>query len=416
MPDEWVKSFDNAVNAAALYYPLPVRFAGETVKRQDFLFGAERIEEWNGCRIAIVPGRMYDGANKPRINFHGLTVACDLPMVAEVGAAEAWRVLVDIVDAPALQLVLPARKEMVQNAALKSLREACEAAIYRTIARKGHHRLSYKDWCRARALGVDLPQAEPWLPDWFARDADTHGYYSDGRVAGEPCLLLPIKSAPIEQCISRVLDKGKLLGALPARQIDEFRGYDWYDAIPRVVGINIRIACEDGTYDFGDGTERPNWLESGKADSIEIEFAVQPTPDATQEYDIHALPVDVVIIPDDDYGGLDQTVVLLAPDAALSPSDLADLIEKSCFDPSEDSDADSWETQHREFQRGARYIATDLLLGEDEAVAERIRDAIREHICWLLPKGRPVEIRANGFDFDLAFDADDEAAAVLARA
>ena len=46
-----------------------------------------------------------------------------MPSVSEVGADQCWHVRVDIVDAPALQLVLPARKEMVQNAALAELRE-----------------------------------------------------------------------------------------------------------------------------------------------------------------------------------------------------------------------------------------------------------------------------------------------------
>ncbi|MFD2427632.1 hypothetical protein ACFSUK_04385 [Sphingobium scionense] len=53
-----------------------------------------------------------------------MTVASRLPTLSEIESPHNWRVRVDIIDAPALQLVLPARKEMVENEALSRLREA----------------------------------------------------------------------------------------------------------------------------------------------------------------------------------------------------------------------------------------------------------------------------------------------------
>ena len=41
------------------------------------------------------------------------------------------------------------------------LTEAEETERYRRLQREGHHRLPHREYLRARALGVDLPEAEP---------------------------------------------------------------------------------------------------------------------------------------------------------------------------------------------------------------------------------------------------------------
>src|SRR3546814_18965924 len=82
MPNEWLCTLRAQVEAAALHFPLPIHFHGELLPREDFLEGAHRVEEWNGCRIGIFRGS-YDLVNEPRINFHGVKVACRLPSVKE---------------------------------------------------------------------------------------------------------------------------------------------------------------------------------------------------------------------------------------------------------------------------------------------------------------------------------------------
>lgn len=113
MPEALSNDLANAAANAARHYPLPVLFQGEELKRTDFLAGAVRVEDWQGCRIGIFHDRGHIPSSYARINFHGLTVACPMPGISEVDASESWHVRVDIVDASTLQLVLPARKEMV---------------------------------------------------------------------------------------------------------------------------------------------------------------------------------------------------------------------------------------------------------------------------------------------------------------
>ena len=50
-------------------------------------------------------------SNTPNINFHGLALRHKLPVLSEIRNAQ-WFTKVDIVDAPQLVLVLPARKEL----------------------------------------------------------------------------------------------------------------------------------------------------------------------------------------------------------------------------------------------------------------------------------------------------------------
>ena len=84
MPKEWLCNLRAQVEAAARHFPLPIHFHGELLPREDFLEGAHRVEEWNGCRIGIFRGS-YDLVNEPRINFHGVKVACRLPSVMGAG-------------------------------------------------------------------------------------------------------------------------------------------------------------------------------------------------------------------------------------------------------------------------------------------------------------------------------------------
>jgi hypothetical protein len=112
----------------------------------------------------------------------------------------------------------------------------------------------------------------------------------------------------------------------------------------------------------------------------------------------------VLIAPDDGWSvDLDDTVILLSPDCAIAPNDLADLLEDACFCARDDVDDDSWSTQQRNFQMQARQIANALLLGEDAAILERIRDIVHDEIGWLIPAGRQVSMVAGAGCVDLAF-------------
>ena len=64
-------------------YPLPVVLDGEELPRCPWLAGAVHIEDWQGCRIGVFDSHASDWPLPAdvRINFHGLAVATNMPMV-----------------------------------------------------------------------------------------------------------------------------------------------------------------------------------------------------------------------------------------------------------------------------------------------------------------------------------------------
>lgn len=415
LPEAWARQLEQAVKSAARFCPVPIWFGGDRQPHEDFLREAEWIEDWHGCRIGVFADKYDLHREQPRINFHGLTVSCRLPFVSDADRGRGWYAKVDIIDAPQLQLVLPARKEMVQGAALDALREACEAAIFRTIAREGHHRLSYERWLRAKALGVFLPESAPWLHEWTPRTAQTDSILLGGRVAGEPMILMPAHPSHIEQCVARAIASGLPLGATPVHPIDEFAGYRWYDDLPRVLGCSFRIERGEGDiFDYAADGEVPPSLVSGQVDAIAVEVAMRTTYDLDVPVEILSLPADVLIIPGDCPADLDDIAILLSPGCAITPGELASLLEAACFYPNEDCDADSYHTQQAAFEMQARFAANMLLLGEDAAVLERVREAMREHVAWLIPKDRAIRMHAVNYLVEAAFADNGDAPALSA--
>src|SRR3546814_17838775 len=95
----------------------------------------------------------------------------------------------DVCSSDLLQLVLPARKEVVDNAALGALRDAVQTAIYRTIGSEGSHSLTFQNWQRAADLGIELPEASPGLYARRPCTADNRGGPEGDRIAAGPLIM-----------------------------------------------------------------------------------------------------------------------------------------------------------------------------------------------------------------------------------
>ncbi|MDE8650585.1 ATP-binding protein [Novosphingobium album (ex Liu et al. 2023)] len=380
LEDEWAKTLEAIANGAARYCPTPIRFNGAALPRADWLAGAEVIVETEGVRIGLF-NDTRSTRYQPRINFHGLTVPCVLPSIDEKD--RHWWARVDIVDAPTLQLVLPARKEMVENAALEALRGTVRKAIYRHIASLGSHRLPFEQWAEARELGIDLPEAAPVLRGWTPAAADRNsGREGHGLVPAGQLVLVGDFGPPLEQCAAFALARdGRLEGRL-ADPDDAMAGYGWYDALARITALGFEIE-RDGVTSLFDGSELPG-LESGLVDRLDLVVEISgPQPQTL----IVAAPV-VIEYDEGHFWSFEEANILLASRDAVSPEELVYLLEAACFCASDDHDADSWETQNDRFLLDAREMATRLLLGDDAALVERLRAIIAYRAQWFVPEGR----------------------------
>src|SRR3546814_1069436 len=101
---------------------------------------------------------------------------------------------------------------------------------------------------------------------------------------------------------------------------------------------------------------------------------------------IYRVPADMLVC-NNGCWTLDEATILFDGEAKVQPDALADLMYASLFCYSDDCGHDSWDTQSLEFEREARILANLLLLGEEEALIARMREAeigrasCRERVC-----------------------------------
>jgi len=166
-PDEcWTPEL---VSACAVFSGLRVFVDGQECPRLPFVSDMAAQHSELGCLIEVC---LYENLNQWHnrarrepsysnnvfVNFHGQLVSFDYHPVGE----HNLRYLVDLTGEPTgIRLMLPARTRLVENEALVMLKAALELEAYRFIERRGEHVLSYKEYLRAKELGITLPEAKP---------------------------------------------------------------------------------------------------------------------------------------------------------------------------------------------------------------------------------------------------------------
>ena len=409
----------NAAENAARHYPLPVFYeespssqpGGEQLDRRAFLDGAVHAEPWHGLAFGVFRNRR-SGYRDPDLNFFGLTLTVGLPTVETVHGA-AWTVLADIDDCPELELVLPARKEAVENEFLKAMRYAARLAIYRAMAASPDPRPAFEDWKRAREAGIDIATPPAVLRPWRPATAHVDDWREPSKLAvpGHGALVMDADPEPPEaQAFFRAAERAGMATSLFETD-RRLAGYDWYDGLDRVAGIAAHIAIGGQGYPL---EEFPLPERTGHAavalpprpETIRMDLAVRPLRGPVRRFE---LPADLVFA-GEAWSWLDDAVPLVTAESALQPHQLADLLRAGFFSPSDDADADSYETQRDRFEEDALHMATRLLLSDDEACRQSIAEAVRRELMWFCPQGRTVEISVCRPDVTVTLAALGEAA------
>ena len=396
-----------AASAAARYAPLSVSFNGAELVRSDFLEGALHREYWNGVTLGVIRSRqpLY---NEPDLNFHGLTLNVRLPNVQSLDG-ETWTVRAYVANCPELELVLPARKEAVENAFLERLRDEARLAIYRALAAMDPPpRFAYSDHARAANATIHLPVPPAKLRRWQPSSADVDNWSLDSRLmpVGPDSLVVEYDAGPPDtQTFHRAADRAKLAPMLfePDRRL---AGFSWYDRLLRVTDVNAHIDIDGVTYTQqalhrkfrearnGDGTFDPGDRAERIAMTVDI-----ARPDGTR-YSRRYL-ADIVFL-DTEYGVLDDPCPVIAADSDIGAQDLAQLLRRAYFCPSDDFDADSYETQSNQFDDAALHLALKHVASADEATRSAIAQAVWREIHWLMPRDRDVDIAIRGDRIDVA--------------
>ena len=409
-----------AAENAARHYPLPVAFEDRTedntamleeLPRRAFLDGAVHAEPWRGLVFAVFRNRR-SGYRDPDLSFFGLTLTVSLPTVETVHGA-TWSVLADVGDCPDLELVLPARKEVVENAFLKEMREAARLAIYRAMTADPSPRPAFEDWTRAREAGIDIAPPPAVLRPWRPSVANVDDWRDPPKLAavGHDALVMDCDPEPPEaQALWRAAEREGVAHRLfeTDRRLD---GYGWYDRLDRATGITVEVTLDGRRHALDDAPlpERtgPTAAElPPRPEAVGIELAVRAADGAA---DTLRLPADLAFA-GDAWSWLHDAVPLVTAESGLQPHELAALLRNGFFSPSDDAGADSYETQRDRFDEDALHLATRLLLSDDEACRTSIAEAVRRDLMWFCPQGRTVEISVCRPDVTVTLAAAGEAA------
>ncbi len=398
---ESADAIHTAVANAARHYPLPVVLegipgtepGGVTLERRAFLDGAVHAEGWNGLVLGVFRDR-WRGSFDPDLNFFGLTVPARLPTVETVHGG-IWSVRADVRDCPGLELVLPARKEAVENSFLAGMREAARLAIYRAMAADPDPRPAFSDWTRARDAGIELAPPPRILRPWRPGIADIDDWREPPKPApvGSDALVMTCDPDPPEaQALWRAAERAGIAERLFEAD-SRLEGYGWYDGLDRVTGIDTEVTANGKAWPL---EKFPAPVRTAAAaaplparpDAIRMTLAIETADGPGRTID---LPSDLAFA-GEAWSWVVEALPLVTRDSALEPHRLAELLRHAFFSASDDAEADSRETQAVRFDEEALHIATRLLCSEDSALEISIAETVRRELFWLVPHGRKVEI------------------------
>ena len=185
-------------------------------------------------------------------------------------------------DCPDLELVLPARKEAVENDFLAEMRAAARLAIYRAMAADPNPRPAFEDWTRAREAGIEMAPPSAVLRPWRPSIANVDDWRDPPKLAqtGSDTLVMDCEAEPPEaQTLWRAAERNGIAPRLfePDRRLE---GYDWYDGLRRATGIAAEITLDGKPYALDDAPlpERTGPTAAAlppRPDAIRIELAVR---------------------------------------------------------------------------------------------------------------------------------------------
>ena len=405
------KACTSNVEYAATHFPLPVTCNGAGVDRKDFLRDAVRIEQWRDIRLGVRAGG-YAPLRRPELNFHGIRIEdVRLPVIASMDSH--WHVIADVADCAELELVLPARKAVVETPFVEQLRSACRSAIYRTML-KVDERISVPADVRADALthGIELPVARAELTRWwptYANEFTTKREIKDvakrTALPDEP-IVVEADIPPCDQvALHRAAKRANIAHRLCAEE-PRYRGYAWYDSLPKATKMTTKVVIEGEELSIEEQRKREEPLETGRPERITF---VLETVDRAGAIEHVRIPADVAFGDEEDSWAGDVEM-LVTTDSEITPDELADLSYDAYFCMSEDAEADSYETQQDDYRQEATASALKLLATADEAIVSNVRTAVCRFVMPHVPRkrGATIRIRKNKpFEVELGPSVED---------
>lgn len=385
--DPWTKE---AVERHAVFCGIQVVVDGQRCHNENFASDSAAHHPELGCRIEVradkdlnewhrrVRTDRYYGPNV-LVNFHGQTVSFDYRPVSERDLC----IQVDMSGEPTgIRLMLPARTCLVQNEAYKQLLEVIEREVYRFIQRRGNHTLLFKEYLRAKQLGINLPEAQPTFKVGLI--------WND--LSPEPIEVNMPTDFPLARCYrlnpelensdDADVTNAHLLAALgkfvepfvPVEIRRDYDGYSW-TRLPTITKVELAVGKE----------LHSDWVWSGKLTCVDQLTITSHTSDG-KVYSSEACMARSPAPPTEGPTWAED-LVLVTPDAQQSLCASQVWYHLGGF--SEDSD--SYETQEYNFERELDRFWADLIGPDENLRCQLLRET--DHIQ---PAWNTVTITSNG--------------------
>jgi hypothetical protein len=404
--EETETGIKEALQRVVRYGPVDVLFNGVVLGRQDFLAGAVHIKEVDGVRIGVFLG---DSAPWETLNFHGNVIRINLSErdLGKVVLSPSHNTplnitaRVDIVSATSLHLKLPDRTDLVYDQAFNVLRRQVRKTLLEYLATVDEHIAPFQVYKEALELGIFLKPAVPYLQPFFVSaqdsnsglepfDGDQCTYQARVYEAAE-CALVTLDNDTSEPA-SFTFDLGsrdrQLPGGLvPVRMERAFDGYAWYDSMARCHNFKLTIdgkPAEDAT-PISDLTV---------VDSIQLSFDLERSGAVPEqiEWDLPFAGWS--------QDSQDEAILFITRDSEwaktgspFQPFSLIDAAQHLAFNPSDDCEADSVETQQEYFWRGYEKSLVDTLGGSLAAARLALSRALDWDLTTALDRASLSEVR-----------------------
>ena len=374
----------NEIRKLCRYYPVPVVMDDAAVLQEHFLKDAVYKETTDGVQIGVFQSTMGYGVHLTVVNFHGHVIGNQQPVVIEPlrgygrAAPEYWLTRIHVDHAPQLELVLPARNEVVSNDYWTELLVQCERAIYNAMARtEPQPKLRHWDWRRAQSLGVTLREPPARLNPWQPRKQEdrlrSHQQRSSPTTAvtqtenTRPIVMRAHVSPPEEHALAQALRLSDTPVQLMADE-PNLSGYQWYNDLEYVIEVQVYEETAGTRSVLPAHDEDEDQPEHGTADRIVCVLRVRTGTGRIENIEV----TGDVGFRNSSAAGWPETdiAVVLANDTTITSQELTTMMVEAFFDPSYDGDTESRETQHEMFEQECRIIATTLRVSEDEARKE----------------------------------------------
>ncbi len=259
------KATASATETAARYLPVPVMLNWKHVQQDDYLKGVVGVHAWSGLRIGISRASLREAykshAHATGINVFGHLIKMNLPEIE--GLEHIYKTRVEVIDCPSLKVVLPTRKEIVQNDFIERLKTECKQALLQEMARDGA-KTSFAVFQAGRNLGLNMVEPPIRLEKWQPESSDGTTWYPpyggheriDTETLGESALIIDQPNS-IDQANGQILAWAEE-NATPTHRSAEcgrmrllagngsLAGYPAYDRLWRLVRMDIMCRPEKG--------------------------------------------------------------------------------------------------------------------------------------------------------------------------